>query len=262
MDPLPITAFSAPPAGSYSSFEALHEAGQGHAKAAGYAITIASYSKRKGRTMKILICKKGGCCRSEVDEPCRKRQRLTRKTNCPFRFKARERTDGTWDICFLQTEDGNIDTESISHNHEPADPSSFPEHRCLNEDDMALARNNFSMCIPASMTLATFKNREHAPEVNHRDIYNINAQIYRSSQHSLSTLRAFINYLTQQRADGSVFFEYSQDALGHLNYLFVADTRSIELLNESPDILLMDCTYKTNKFGMPLLDILGVDNLN
>ncbi|KAI0992132.1 hypothetical protein K3495_g16054 [Podosphaera aphanis] len=118
------------------------------------------------------------------------------------------------------------------------------------------------MCIPVSRTVATFKNREHAPEVDHRDIYNINAQIYRSSQHGLSTLQAFIDYLTQQRANGSVFFEYSQDDLGHLIYLFVADTRSIELLNESPDILLTDCTYKKSKFGMPLLDILGVDNLN
>ncbi|KAI1001519.1 hypothetical protein K3495_g6681 [Podosphaera aphanis] len=153
MDHSPITALSAPPAGSYSSFEALYEAVQGHAKAAGYAITIARSSKRKGRTMKILICKKGGCYRSEDDEPCRKGQRLTRKTNCPFRFKARERTDCTWDICSLQTEDGSIDTESINHNHEPANPSSFPEHRRLNEDDMALVRNNFSMCIPASSVI-------------------------------------------------------------------------------------------------------------
>ncbi|KAI0993095.1 hypothetical protein K3495_g15089, partial [Podosphaera aphanis] len=190
MDHSPITALSAPPAVPDAEFEALHEAVQGHAKAAGYAITIASSSKRKGRTMKILICKKGGCNRNEVDEPCRKRQRLTPKTNCPFRFKARERTDGTWDICFLLAEDGSIDTESISHNHEPADPSSFPEHRRLNEDDMALVRNNFSMCISVSRTVATFKNREHAPEVDHRDIYNINAQIYRSSQHGLSTLQA------------------------------------------------------------------------
>ncbi|KAI1005166.1 hypothetical protein K3495_g3047 [Podosphaera aphanis] len=120
--------------------------------------------------MKILICKKGGCHPSEVDGPCRKRQRLTRKTNCPFRFKARERTDGTWDICFLQAEDGSIDTETISHKHEPADLLSFPEHRRLKEDNMALVRNNFSMCIPASRTVATLKNREYAPEVNHRDI--------------------------------------------------------------------------------------------
>ena len=33
----------------------------------------------------------------------------------------------------------------------------------------------------------------------------------------------------------------------------------MQYLNENPDIL---CTYKTNKFGMPLLDILGVDGLD
>ena len=107
---------------------------------------------------------------------------------------------------------------------------------------MALVRNNFSMYIPASRTVATLKNRELAPEINHRDIHIINAQISRSSEHGLSTPQAFIIYLTEQRANGSVIFEYSQHALVHLNYLFVADTRSIELLNQSPDIFLMDCT--------------------
>ena len=44
--------------------------------------------------------------------------------------------------------------------------------------------------------------------------------------------------------------------------LFLVDMRSVEYLNQHPDILLLDCTYKTNKFDMPLLDILGVDNHN
>ncbi|KAI1007802.1 hypothetical protein K3495_g426 [Podosphaera aphanis] len=58
MVPSPIAVLSAPPAGSYASFEALHEAIQGHAKAAGYAITIASSSKRKGRIMKVVTAVK------------------------------------------------------------------------------------------------------------------------------------------------------------------------------------------------------------
>jgi len=44
--------------------------------------------------------------------------------------------------------------------------------------------------------------------------------------------------------------------------VFLADIRSVEYLNQHLDILLLDCTYKTNKFDMPLLDILGVDNHN
>jgi hypothetical protein len=41
--------------------------------------------------------------------------------------------------------------------------------------------------------------------------------------------------------------------------LFVADARLVEYLNKHPDVLLLDCTYKTNKFNMSLLNILGVD---
>jgi hypothetical protein len=41
--------------------------------------------------------------------------------------------------------------------------------------------------------------------------------------------------------------------------LFIADARLVEYLNKHPDVLLLDCTYKTNKFNMLLLNILGVD---
>jgi hypothetical protein len=37
---------------------------------------------------------------------------------------------------------------------------------------------------------------------------------------------------------------------------------SIIYLNENPYILLLDCTYKSNKWGMPLLNIMGIDSLN
>jgi hypothetical protein len=42
--------------------------------------------------------------------------------------------------------------------------------------------------------------------------------------------------------------------------LFIADARSVKYLNKHPDVLLLDCMYKTNKFDMPLLDILGIDH--
>jgi hypothetical protein len=42
--------------------------------------------------------------------------------------------------------------------------------------------------------------------------------------------------------------------------LFVADTRSVTYLNQHPNILLLDYIYKTNKFDMLLLYILGVNH--
>ena len=35
--------------------------------------------------------------------------------------------------------------------------------------------------------------------------------------------------------------------------LVFAHPRIAEIYKEKPDIVLMDCTYKTNKFGLPLL---------
>jgi hypothetical protein len=41
--------------------------------------------------------------------------------------------------------------------------------------------------------------------------------------------------------------------------LFVTDIRSVEYLNKYSNVLLLDYTYKTNKFNMLLLNIFGVN---
>jgi hypothetical protein len=44
--------------------------------------------------------------------------------------------------------------------------------------------------------------------------------------------------------------------------LFLADIRLVKYLNQYFNILLLDCTYKTNKFNMLLFNILRVNNHN
>lgn len=41
--------------------------------------------------------------------------------------------------------------------------------------------------------------------------------------------------------------------------MLFAHPKSLAYLQTYPDLLLLDYTYKTNKYGMPLLDIIGVD---
>lgn len=38
--------------------------------------------------------------------------------------------------------------------------------------------------------------------------------------------------------------------------------QSLLLWRDNPDVFLMDCTYKTNRFNMPLLNICGVTDGN
>ena len=49
---------------------------------------------------------------------------------------------------------------------------------------------------------------------------------------------------------------------GNVTHLFFASPASIELWKHYPKVLLMDCTYKTNRFNMPLLNIMGSTGLN
>ena len=44
--------------------------------------------------------------------------------------------------------------------------------------------------------------------------------------------------------------------------LFWAHPTSIQLLNVFCNVLIMDCTYKTNRFRLPLLEIVGVTSTN
>src|SRR5436190_14825550 len=61
---------------------------------------------------------------------------------------------------------------------------------------------------------------------------------------------------------GKFKFNYQLDQDGYITLLFFAHLESLILLKQYPEVLLMDCTYKTNRFRMPLLDILGCTGLN
>ena len=44
--------------------------------------------------------------------------------------------------------------------------------------------------------------------------------------------------------------------------MFIAHPVSINILRAFPRVLIMDCTYKTNRYRLPLLEIVGVTSTN
>ena len=48
----------------------------------------------------------------------------------------------------------------------------------------------------------------------------------------------------------------------HLSHLFFTHKKSIELTRMYPTVLLLDCTYKTNKSKMPLLNVVAISPFN
>jgi len=56
-------------------------------------------------------------------------------------------------------------------------------------------------------------------------------------------------------------FDVKKNTENRIQYLFFAHTKQVKLLLANPDIILMDCNYRTNKYRLPLLHILGCTNL-
>nr|KAJ0193246.1 hypothetical protein LSAT_V11C800418630 [Lactuca sativa] len=63
-------------------------------------------------------------------------------------------------------------------------------------------------------------------------------------------------------ADSRTINNLKANPIGHIIHLFIAHPLSIKLVKIFSTIFVMDCTYKTNKYHMPIHDIIGVSCFN
>ena len=71
-----------------------------------------------------------------------------------------------------------------------------------------------------------------------------------------------IEALFERLEEEEFFFRYIVSNEGDLDLILIVPPQSIALLRESLDILLFDCTFKTNRYHQPLLNIAGVTGSN
>ncbi len=63
--------------------------------------------------------------------------------------------------------------------------------------------------------------------------------------------------MLQLTADDFVL-EFKLDAENHVTQLFFASHQALHLYMRYPEVLILDCTYKSNRFGLPLLIMVGI----
>ncbi|CAG8490265.1 9399_t:CDS:2 [Acaulospora morrowiae] len=91
-----------------------------------------------------------------------------------------------------------------------------------------------------------------------KTIYNVRDKIRRDNLQGRTSIQALLDKLKE----GSFEYDFQCSENGHLTHLFFAYPISIVLIKTYSSVLLMDCTYKTNKFIMPLLHIIGMTSFN
>jgi hypothetical protein len=199
-----VTLLSLPGEGVFDSWEELFSATQNHAKLAGYALVQGRGSERRkdkgNRWTKFLICKHGRAYRQEIEEPYRKRpNRTTRKTDCMVRMKVQERPNGTWTLHHLQTQ----------HNHPASNPASYPEHRQLSATQKQVLVANHTAGVPTNRIKRSLKTANPALEITSRDLYNQTAKLARDLRQGQPPNEALIQELSEAKARGELYFEYS-----------------------------------------------------
>ncbi|CAI6087904.1 unnamed protein product [Clonostachys chloroleuca] len=246
----------------FPTVEAAKVACDKYSKEAGFALIIRNTKRDEvgGIKCRLLSCCKARAYRSYHDpntHPSKRRSSNTQKTACPFKLWIK----ATGQATFV------IQRSSNTHNHEFEDPSSFSTFRneTISRFEDQIISMHKSGSSPLQITIYIDQQIEKAKAASQavtnifpRDISNLITQYHQRQLNGLSPLE----YLYRRIKKDGFIFRDRYNPYSRLTSLLIAPIAGLELLKLHPDVLLLDCTYKTNRFNMPLLNIYSITGTN
>jgi hypothetical protein len=222
---------------------------QQHALSHGYAITTISSNLSRNTT---FGCDRGGvyCDRINAPDGAKRRKTSTKRIGCPFRLYAKKLNSGQWEI----------QVRNSTHNHEADDNMighSIARRRQLTKDQNQTIQSLSDIGSKPQHILGLIR-KDPTVLITPRDIYNIQTDLRRKKLGNYTPLE-FLRETLQQK---NWRYKFKQDSDGHILFFIFAHPESIRLANQYNRVFLLDCTYKTNRYKMPLLHIIGLSPSN
>jgi len=146
------------------------------------------------------------------------------------------------------------------HNHPATKAIGHPTHRQLSSTRRGeIERQCDAGIAPRQTHTSLLLNQNSGDEENHpvllSDINNARFRHRALKQGPRTTIQALIEDLQ----DETWYSQYQTDPNSNVvKRVFFAYQKSINLFKNFPEVLLMDCTYNTNRFNMPLYTITGI----
>ena len=258
-----MESFNGPPCGplpafdvTYESIDELVSACQAHALDNGYKLVIHSKKPSSQNPSRVVLrCARGREFNknklSESTAPSKKRRTQTHMCRCPVLLAGHLRQDGKW--ITKQCKDAQ-DTNHQQHNHPRNTATSFASFRT---ESLSTHKEKIIELWNTGMRpkdILTNLRKNHNLHVTSKDVINL------LGKHRMEELagRTPIRWLYDTLQSGNKFWwRERRDEAGRVQSLFLVPRTSIELLQRHPFILKFDCTYKTNRFNMPLFNICG-----
>ena len=207
--------------------------------------------KRRTKTSKkgvlrkaVLMCDKG---KEHIDNNGCKRDTTSRKTNCPFDA-----------IATLEQEGWSYRVQNSDYNHDPTLAGAYPVYRKIaqTEDILDQIANHAKTGAPPQQTLTHFRLGQNPtkPLFKNRDVCNERQRIREYNLDGLTPIQALMHTLFNTENWFVRYYPHSAP----VQRLFFAGRLSERILKISWDVILLDCTYKTNHYRMLLCIISGL----
>ena len=90
---------------------------------------------------------------------------------------------------------------------------------------------------------------------NIKQVYNERRQIWKANRGDKKPLQYLISKLEEHNY---TYFSRTQSESTTIEDIFWAHPTSVKLFNNFPTVLVMDSTYKTNMYKMPMFEVVGV----
>ena len=246
--PPPMTL--APPSTrkEYATAEGLLENINKEAGLQGYELARRGYKKdKRGELRKIWLgCDRGKSYKPTVNEDDRKRQQTSRACECPWKGYAlcTGGIGGSWSLVLIDH----------THNHKPTRAEAYLLLRKLDAEDRAFIANETHQRIGPYLTTSKLRARQPDRPLKRKDVYNARAKVRAEDARQYTRIQGLLDQLSKDEW----VFEWDVDDWDQLTALMFFHVRSIELLRKFNCIYFMDCTYKTNRYNMPLLIIISM----
>ena len=149
----------------------------------------------------------------------------------------------------------------VNPNHNHAGSTNIATHplaRRLQDSEAAVVNTGIALGQPARVIMASLRRSHSESLIVRRDIDNARHKL-RAEQ---LAGRSPIQFLKDQLTENGWPFTFFQNAEGHVERLFFAHPTGLSLARQYPEVFVLDNTYKTNMYGMPLFHIVGITPTN
>ena len=189
------------------------------------------------------------CSRGDVYKSKRKtntRATTTEKINCSFNFIAREYggSGGRW---YVMVENGR-------HNHPFPTYAEGSRLGQISPVQKQVIRDQEMFNLTPSNMLAYMKRQDSANKTAIKQVYNVVGQIRKEKREGRTPMQNFIHELDKNNYMYEVRTAEESTDLGDIVFCHPA---SYTMVNAYPEVMMIDCTYNTNEYELPLLEAVG-----